>query len=202
MTEPHAPQDARPLRFYYRVALKVLSLAGVAALALVMLSGLLGSWFGAGEAERAHVQTVDLADLSPGGIRKLAWDGRPVWILRRTPAMEAADARVSGRLYDPASRLSRQPSAYRNAHRAASPEWFVFIALGTDLNCPLDYVPPGSGDEGKGDAWEGGFVDRCRGSRYDFAGRVLQDQPARRNLEVPPYRLVSDTRLVLGEPPR
>ncbi|MCG5535279.1 ubiquinol-cytochrome c reductase iron-sulfur subunit [Ectothiorhodospira mobilis] len=200
MSEPHAPQDVRPLRFYYRVALKVLSLAGVGALVLVMLSGLLGSWFGADEAGDAPGLTVELADLSPGGIRKVAWDGRPVWILRRTPAMEAADARTADRLYDPASRLSRQPAAYRNAHRSAAPEWFVFIALGTDLNCPLEYVPPQG--EGEGDAWGGGFVDRCRGSRYDFAGRVLKDQPARRNLEVPPYRLVSGTRLVLGEAPR
>ena len=39
----------------------------------------------------------------------------------------------------------------------------------------------------------------CHGSTFDGAGRVYKNKPAPTNLEVPPHRYVSDTRILIGE---
>jgi len=49
-------------------------------------------------------------------------------------------------------------------------------------------------------AYEGnydGFFCPCHGSQYDTSGRIRQG-PAPANLEVPPYRFVSDTKIQIG----
>ncbi|MCG5514594.1 MULTISPECIES: hypothetical protein [unclassified Ectothiorhodospira] len=190
----NVPPDQR--RVYYRVALKLLALLGVAMLAYVMLSGIFRD-SDEGEGER-NTRAVDIADLSPGEVKAVTWEGRPVWIVGRTRAMLEADSVFSDRLYDADSRLSRQPRPYRNPHRSALPQVLVVVALGTDLACELTWVPPEVAAE---EGWGGGFVDRCRGSRYDLSGRVYRDQQARRNLEVPSYRLMADDQLILGQAP-
>ncbi|SEL08961.1 ubiquinol-cytochrome c reductase iron-sulfur subunit [Ectothiorhodospira marina] len=190
----NVPPDQR--RVYYRVALKLLALLGVTMLAYVMLSGIFrDSDEGEGESD---TRAVDIADLAPGEVKAVTWEGRPVWIVGRTPDMLEADAEFSDQLYDADSRLSRQPRVYRNPHRSASPEVLVVVALGTDLACELTWVSPEVAAE---EGWGGGFVDRCRGSRYDLSGRVYRDQQARRNLEVPSYRLMADDQLILGQTP-
>ena len=47
--------------------------------------------------------------------------------------------------------------------------------------------------------WHGGFYCPCHGSLFDLAGRVYKNKPAPDNLTVPPYKFVSDTRIVIGE---
>ncbi|MBK1673550.1 hypothetical protein CKO35_09575 [Ectothiorhodospira shaposhnikovii] len=182
------------VRVYYRVILKVMALLGILALFSAMISGFLS------EPRTRHVLTksVDITSLAPGEMLEVEWSGRPVVVLRRSEAMAAADAAFAEGLYDPGSRFSQQPRAYRNAHRSAAPDVFVAFAIGTDLGCRLDGVPPETAAE---QGWGGGFVDRCRGGRYDFAGRVHDGQTARRNLEVPDYRLHPDGRVILGEAP-
>ncbi|MCG5510711.1 hypothetical protein [Ectothiorhodospira lacustris] len=181
-------------RVYYRVALKLMALLGILALVYAMISGFLS------EPRTSHVLTksVDITALAPGEMLEVEWSGRPVLVLRRSEAMAAADAAFVERLYDPGSRFSRQPRAYRNDHRSAAPDVFVAFAIGTDLGCRLDLVVPEIATE---QGWGGGIVDRCRGGRYDFAGRVHDGQAARRNLEVPDYRLHPDGRVILGETP-
>ncbi len=39
----------------------------------------------------------------------------------------------------------------------------------------------------------------CHGSRYDMAGRVYKGVPAPLNLEVPPYKYLSDSVVLIGE---
>jgi len=34
---------------------------------------------------------------------------------------------------------------------------------------------------------------------FDLAGRVFKNQPAPANLEIPPYRYLSDTEILIGE---
>ena len=46
---------------------------------------------------------------------------------------------------------------------------------------------------------QGGFFCPCHGSTFDLAGRVFKNKPAPTNLEVPPHRYVSDTRLLIGD---
>lgn len=182
--------DTASRRFYYRVALKLMALVMAAFAFLMVLSGL----FGGPDTDPSESLVVDLSAMAPGELRIVSWAGREVLILRRSAGMDAADTEGSGRLYDPASRWSLQPAGARNSGRTLVPGYFIAYARGTDLSCPLDPVPPEAAAQ---EGWGGGFADRCRGSRYDFAGRVYDGQPARRNLEVPDYR-VEGTRLILG----
>jgi len=124
-----------------------------------------------------------------------------VLIQRRTPemitALQAPEATAGGRLRDPDSRNSEQPAPMKNALRSRQPEWFVAIALGTDQGCPIsdarDSTPENAsetaGVEQTADPVAPGFIDECRGSLYDGAGRVLVGQYADRNLAVPSYVL-------------
>ncbi|SEP58568.1 ubiquinol-cytochrome c reductase iron-sulfur subunit [Ectothiorhodospira magna] len=182
--------EASDVRVYYRVALKLLALLGILALAYTMIAG----FFSEPQTRHVLTQSVDISSLAPGEMLEVTWSGRPVVILRRSEAMMAADAAFVESLYDPGSRFSRQPRDYRNPHRSATADLFVAFAVGTDLGCRLDLVPPEIAAE---QGWGGGFIDRCRQGRYDFAGRVYNGQDARRNLEVPDYRLHPDGRVIL-----
>ncbi|SCZ54645.1 Rieske (2Fe-2S) protein [Thiohalomonas denitrificans] len=126
-----------------------------------------------------------VGDMLPGEFRRADWQGRPLVVLRRTPAMLAALADTRD-LRDPDSNASRQPPAARNPGRSLRPELFVAYGFGTSSGCPVDFVPAAEsvGMEG----WSGGFRDRCDGSLYDTAGRIYRNQPASKNLVVPSYR--------------
>ncbi|MFW5453047.1 hypothetical protein [Thioalkalivibrio sulfidiphilus] len=178
-------------RLYYRVALKLMALA----LVLFILQAMVRAFFSNPETDIRLALGVDLSALAPGEMQRVDWAGREVVVLRRSPAMDAADAAHADRLYDPDSRLSNQPRAARNPGRSLVPGYFIAYGQGTDLSCPLDLVSPEVAAEA---GWGGGFTDRCRGSRYDYAGRVYDGQPARRNLEVPAYR-VEGSRVILGD---
>ena len=184
-----APTDTR--RLYYRAALKLLALG----LALFVLQAMVSGFFSHPETDAALPVAIPLDGYEPGEMRLVQWAGQDLLVLRRSPAMDAADRAHEDRLYDAPSRWSVQPREARNPGRTLLPGYFIAFARGTDLSCPLDRVGP---DEAAAQDWGGGFVDRCRGSRYDFAGRVYDNQPARRNLEVPAYR-VDGNRIVLGE---
>ena len=143
---------------------------------------------------------VAVGDMVPGETRMLTWDGRAVVVHRRTPEqvrhLEDADGTLRTRLRDPDSARSEQPDASRGALRSTDPEWFVAIGLGTDYGCPVSWLAPEPAPFA-GLPWPGGFVDGCRGSRYDLAGRVYAGQYADRNLVVPPHA-VTDGTLLLG----
>lgn len=49
------------------------------------------------------------------------------------------------------------------------------------------------------DNWEGGFFCPCHGSTFDLAGRVFKNKPAPDNLEVPPYKFLSETKILVGD---
>ncbi len=127
-----------------------------------------------------------VGDMLPGEFRRADWQGRPLVLLRRTPAMLAALADARGHLRDPDSNASRQPPTARNPGRSLRPELFVAYGFGTGTGCPVGFVPAAEnvGVEG----WSGGFRDRCDGSLYDTAGRIYRNQPASKNLVVPSYR--------------
>jgi len=118
-------------------------------------------------------------------------------VLRRSEEQLASLDVLLDELQDPDSRRSKQPEFAMTNIRSREPEWFVAIAAGTDLNCSIDWLVA-SDELFRGKPWPGGFVDSCRGSRYDAAGRVYSRQQASRNLSVPPYTLPEPGVLVLG----
>jgi ubiquinol-cytochrome c reductase iron-sulfur subunit len=139
---------------------------------------------------------VDLGGLGPAELRTVGWRGRPVWLLRRTPAMLERLASAERFLIDPRSEASsQQPEYARNATRSIEPQLLVTVALCTHLGCiPSFYPEPDSLQPG----WPGGFYCPCHGSKFDLAGRVYRGSPAPTNLVVPPHRYESPTRLILG----
>ena len=142
---------------------------------------------------------VDISDLAPGGVKTVEWRGKPVWIMRRTPEMLAALPQQDAALADPASRKDQQPEYARNPQRSIRPEVFVTVGICTHLGCSPTAVPAGTSNTSVGDQWQGGFFCPCHGSTFDLAGRVFKNKPAPTNLEVPPHRYVSDTRLLIGD---
>ena len=145
---------------------------------------------------------ADISGLKPGEKMTVGWRGKPVWILRRTPAQLAELPKLDGALADPASgrtNFSTTPSYALNDWRSIKPEYLVVIGICTHLGCsPGDKFTPGP-QPSLPDNWEGGFLCPCHGSTFDMAGRVFKDKPAPDNLEVPPHMYLSDSRILIGE---
>ena len=126
---------------------------------------------------------VDISNVEVGQSITVKWRGKPVFIRRRTEKEIAeADAVNLADLRDPQT----------DAERVIKPEWLVMVGICTHLGC----VPKGQkvADE-KGD-YDGWFCP-CHGSHYDTSGRIRKG-PAPKNLEVPAYEFVNDTRIKIG----
>ena len=185
--------DDQRRRLRLRVAAKLM--VGFATLCLLYV--LIAQVFsGGGETPSMPSLRVAIGDLQPGESRVISWEDRPVMLYRRQDADYSQLRSADERLLDATSRKSEQPDDYRDDFRSASPDLFVAIALGTDLGCPVSFLPPQTA-EFQGKPWSGGFIDSCRKARYDLAGRVYRSQYADRNLVVPRYVLEGDT-LILG----
>jgi len=95
----------------------------------------------------------------------------------------------------------RKLGAYRREHewRSRKEEYLVVVGICSHLGCsPSDKLAPGA-QPSLPDDWAGGFLCPCHGSTFDLAGRVYQNKPANRNLDVPKYMFLSDTRLLIGK---
>ncbi|MCP5143777.1 MAG: ubiquinol-cytochrome c reductase iron-sulfur subunit [Gammaproteobacteria bacterium] len=142
---------------------------------------------------------VDISKVEPGQRIIETWRGKPVWVVRRTPEMLAA-LNETADLTDPDSEASKQPEYAANQVRSIKPEYLVLVGVCTHLGCSPTFVPKTAGAEaGLGNEWRGGFFCPCHGSRFDLAGRVAKGSPAPLNLEVPPYKYLSDTMILIGE---
>ena len=141
---------------------------------------------------------VDIGKLEPGQMITVEWRGKPVWIVKRTPAMLDALKTNVALLADPDSKREQQPAYAQNAQRSIKPEILVLVGICTHLGCSPSQkfeIGPASG---VGDNWPGGFFCQCHGSKFDLAGRVFQGVPAPTNLQVPPHDYLSETRLIIG----
>jgi ubiquinol-cytochrome c reductase iron-sulfur subunit len=141
---------------------------------------------------------VDVSRIPPGELAVIEWRGKPVWVLRRTKEMLESLKALEPRLSDPQSKASEQPKYAENEYRSRAPEVLVLVGVCTHLGCSPQEKPADAKAE-MGADWLGGFYCPCHGSKFDFAGRVFKGSPAPLNLVVPPYELVSDSKLVIGE---
>ena len=141
---------------------------------------------------------VDISKLEPGDRMIEKWQGKPVWILRRTGEMLKDISSLNDKVSDPASDDSAQPDYAKNEFRAREDEFLVVIGICTHLGCSPNFVMKEEGDSIDAD-WKGGFFCPCHGSRFDLAGRVFKGVPAPRNLVIPPYKFISPTRLLIGD---
>jgi ubiquinol-cytochrome c reductase iron-sulfur subunit len=141
---------------------------------------------------------VDVSRIAPGELAVFEWRGKPVWVLRRTQEMLASLKSVEPRLSDPNSKASDQPKYAENEYRSAKPDLLVLVGVCTHLGCSPQEKPAEAKAE-MGADWPGGFYCPCHGSKFDFAGRVFNGSPAPTNLVVPPYTVVSENKVVIGE---
>ena len=142
---------------------------------------------------------VDIAKLEPGAMLKVEWRGKAIYVVNRTPQMLAQLEGVDASLRDPGSNESDQPEFAKNPARALKPEYLVVVGVCTHLGCaPLEKFTPAPADVSVSADWPGGFFCPCHGSKFDMSGRVFKDVPAPTNLPVPPYRFLSDTRILIG----
>jgi ubiquinol-cytochrome c reductase iron-sulfur subunit len=141
---------------------------------------------------------AEIATMTPGELRVFEWRGKPVWVIRRTPEMIESLKAVVPNLTDPQSKASQQPSYAENEHRSQKPELMVMEGVCTHLGCSPQLKPADAKAEMGGD-WVGGFYCPCHGSKFDYAGRVFRGAPAPTNLPVPPYTIVGDGKLIIGE---
>lgn len=141
---------------------------------------------------------VDISKMEPGQLIRVAWRGKPVWVLNRTPEVLSTLATLDSKLADPVSNESLQPENSKNPLRSIKPEIFVAVGLCTHLGCSPTFRPEIAPND-LGADWKGGFFCPCHGSWFDLAGRVYRGVPAPTNLEIPPYRYETDNLIVVGE---
>ncbi len=114
------------------------------------------SWWPSERAQAAGAPVeVDISKLEPGQMMTVAWRGRPVWIVHRSPEAVKALSEHDDVLRDPNSEVVDQQPAYaKNVHRSIKPEYAVIVGICTHLGC----VPAFHPSLGEINAtWPGGF---------------------------------------------
>ncbi len=138
---------------------------------------------------------VDLSGLEVGQAIKVFWQGKPVFIRRRTPEeIRQSEETPLADLKDKQARndnLTGKVDA-EDKNRVENAGYIVVVGVCTHLGC----VPLGTAQgEVRGDF--GGWFCPCHGSHYDNSGRIRKG-PAPENLPVPPYQFTSDTAIRIG----
>ncbi len=182
-------------RRFLTSALSVVGAVGTGYLAVPFLSQMQPS--AKAMAAGAPVE-VDISKMETGQLIRVAWRGKPVWVLNRTPKVLETLSTLDDQLADPASNESNQPDSSKNDFRSIKPEIFVAIGLCTHLGCSPTFRPEIAPPD-LGEKWKGGFFCPCHGSWFDLAGRVYRGVPAPTNLDIPPYRYVTDQLIIIGE---
>ncbi|SBO30347.1 Ubiquinol-cytochrome c reductase iron-sulfur subunit [Anaplasma phagocytophilum] len=124
---------------------------------------------------------VDLTSIKEGSTKVVKWQGKPVFVRRRTKE-EIEKARavdISG---------LRDPQTDQQRTFVGKEEWLVMVGICTHLGCVPTEVK--SGDKG--------WYCPCHGSKYDTSGRILAG-PAPLNLPIPDYHFVDDSTMVIGK---
>lgn len=180
-------------RLLLRLGVKVMLLLAFLVTGYALLSSI--EWPGQPPSPPASL-TIDIPPVSHTHVTRVPWSGGNL-ILLRWPPGQPPKMPEDKNLYDPLSSDAHQPAGLATEHRSLMPGLFLAYDRGTDMGCPLEWV---SADDPRGplQPWPGGFRDTCRGSWYDAAGRVLSDQAAQRNLDIPPYRVITPDLLEVG----
>ena len=141
--------------------------------------------------------TADFSRLGPGAMITVAWRGKPIWVMRRTPEMIAALRRPNPALADPKSRRSEQPKSCDNPTRSVRPDVFVAVGVCTHLGCTPNLKLNDPALDARVNE-PGAFLCPCHGSVFDLAGRVIKNVPAPVNLVIPNYRFTGPSVVEVG----
>jgi ubiquinol-cytochrome c reductase iron-sulfur subunit len=131
---------------------------------------------------------ADISDLKPGQLLTVQWRGKPVWILKRTPEMNASIKKADAVVVDPEVKTGYQPPDLKGKKlRAQKDDIFVAVGICSHLGCSPTFQPE-----------QDQFFCPCHGSKFDLAGRVHKGSPAPTNIEVPQHVYLSDTLILIG----
>ncbi|MDD9331964.1 MAG: ubiquinol-cytochrome c reductase iron-sulfur subunit [Wolbachia sp.] len=125
---------------------------------------------------------VNLSGIQEGHGVKVKWQGKPVFIRRRTKqeieAARAVDVKIL-----------RDPQLDEQRVCTGKDEWLIMLGICTHLGCvPIDHATE----------YGNGWFCPCHGSYYDTSGRVIGG-PAPKNMVVPDYFFPSDNVVVIGK---
>lgn len=167
--DKNSPDDPQRRDFLLNSATGVVAGAGVVTACWPFISSMEPS----SDVLSKATTEASLKGLLPGESKTVEWQGKPVFIVRRTEKQIAAMEGDGG---------GKDPQA--DSERVQNPDWLIVVGICTHLGC----VP-----SRKKDGWK----CPCHGSVYDNSGRILHG-PAPRNLELPPYEFVSADKIIIG----
>jgi len=163
-------QDGERREFILNTTTAVVAGAGVAAACIPFVASMNPS---ADVLLKANSE-VSIKGMKPGELKTIAWQGKPIFVLRRTAEQISKMQSDDGNGKDPQA----------DSERVTNPDWLIVIGLCTHLGCVPSRKPSG-------------WFCPCHGSEYDNSGRILQG-PAPRNLDLPPYKFLADSKLLIG----
>lgn len=140
---------------------------------------------------------IDLSPVKEGQAITAMWRGKPIFIRNRTEDEIKQAAAVDPKsLPDDSARNDllpeEAPATDANRVKQGNERWLILVGICTHLGC----IPKGQAlGDSRGEY--GGWFCPCHGSHYDTSGRIRKG-PAPRNLEVPPYEFISDTKIKIG----
>ncbi|MEE9552440.1 MAG: ubiquinol-cytochrome c reductase iron-sulfur subunit, partial [Gammaproteobacteria bacterium] len=85
---------------------------------------------------------VDISGMQPGEIKIEKWQGKPVWILRRSQKTLDELSSLGSEMRDPDSSVEQQPAYAENEYRSVKPEFLIVVGLCTHLGCSPKYLSP------------------------------------------------------------
>lgn len=186
--------DRSKRRFLVAATSAMGGVAGVAVLTPFVMSMLPSE---RAKAAGAPVE-VDISKVESGMLLAIEWQGKPVWIVNRTKEMLATLPKNDSKVLDPKSEQPQQPPYCQNETRSIKPPYLVVVGICTHLGCSPTFRPE-MAPQDLGPDWDGGWFCPCHGSRYDLAARVYKGVPAPLNMQVPPHKYLTATRILVGE---
>jgi ubiquinol-cytochrome c reductase iron-sulfur subunit len=172
-SDPHADPNRRD---FIHIAASAAALGAVGGLAWPLIDQMNP----AGDTLALASIEFDLSKVELGQQVVVKWRGKPLFVRHRTPEQIAAAIKD-----DNASMRDQQTDEVR--HKEGKAQWLILVGTCTHLGC----VPTVGGGE------YGGWFCPCHGSVYDTSGRI-RSGPAPKNLEVPDYAFLSDTKIKVG----
>ena len=183
----HDGEDEPTRRDFIYIATAATAAVGAGALAWPLIDQMSA----AADTLAASSVEIDLSKVEKGQQIKVLWRGKPIFVRNRTDKeIEMADQVDVSKLRDPQKdeeRFVPMPNGKINRHM------LVMIGVCTHFGC----IPIGEQGKAHPTSHYGGWYCPCHGSEYDTSGRIRQG-PAPRNLDIPPYKYISDSIIKVG----